>query len=210
MDLVARFGLRSSTTHNKTIYRALWFAVFIHAIAWFYWHPIQRVSSPELPDWVNVRLVAGFEEQEEQQVKPVSKPAPKQVKPKSANRIPAKHNQVNAESEPSDEEVVEVSEPAPASAFVQADSKPFAVENPKPVYPSSARRRGMQGVVLLQVSVSNTGTVTGVHVMRSSGFRVLDVAAMNGVKQWQFIPALQGEKKVSSTVEVPIRFLLDG
>ena len=103
----------------------------------------------------------------------------------------------------------EQTDTASASTFVQADSKPFVMDNPKPVYPSSARRRGMQGVVLLQVSVSHKGKVTGIHVMQSSGFRVLDVAALNSVKQWRFMPARKGDIEVASTVQVPIRFILN-
>ena len=67
----------------------------------------------------------------------------------------------------------------------------------------------MQGVVLLQVNVSDKGKVSAIHVMRSSGFRVLDVAALNSVKQWRFMPARKGDIEVASTVQVPIRFILN-
>ncbi|MEJ2143292.1 MAG: energy transducer TonB, partial [Gammaproteobacteria bacterium] len=100
-------------------------------------------------------------------------------------------------------------EAASASTFVQADSRPYALDNPKPVYPSVARRRGMQGLVLLQVRVSEEGKVTGIHVVRSSGFRILDVVAVDSVKQWRFMPARENDMTVTSTVQVPVRFSLN-
>ena len=70
--MAIHIGLRSiGKKSNKTIAIALWAAIFAHGIAWFYWHPVNRISAPEIPDWVNIKLVAGFEQQLE------SKPSPK-------------------------------------------------------------------------------------------------------------------------------------
>ena len=177
----------------------------LHAIVWIYWDPINKISVPELPDWVNITLVAGIENHPEDQKpkpQPVSTPKPKPVIKKAVEQ--------QAVSEPPDEPAIEKeTQPASANTFVQADSRPFTLDNPKPVYPSSARRRGMQGVVLLQVSVSDKGHVTGIHIIRSSGFRVLDIAALNSVKRWRFMPARQGDNNVASSVQVPIRFILN-
>ena len=217
MEIATHIGLRSiGKKNNKVISIALWVAVSAHAFAWFYWHPIQKITAPELPGWINIKLVAGFEEQEtvkEPLVKPIITPRPKpvpvkQVKKKSVVKPQDRAAEVKSKQKPPEVAEKEV-EPASASTFVQADSRPFALDNPKPVYPSAARRRGMQGVVLLQVKVSDEGSVTGIHIMRSSGFRVLDIAATNSVKQWQFMPARQNDENVTSTVQVPIHFILN-
>ena len=192
---------------------AVWIALILHAIAWFYWNPFERISVPELPDWVNIILVAGIEDHPDNK-----KPKPQPVSIPKPKPVVTKADEQEAISKPLDEAAVENEtqaaeqkkvKPSSANTFVQADSRPFALDNPKPVYPSAARRRGMQGVVMLQVNVSNEGNVRGIHIMRSSGFRVLDVAAINSVKQWRFMPAQQGDINVASTVKVPIRFTLN-
>lgn len=211
--MAIHIGLRSiSSKSNKAISIALWVAVCAHAFAWFYWQPMQKISVPELPDWVNIKLVAGFEEQEtaKPQPKPVSKAVPAHVPKKQEKVKPVEKPVTEAVTEAkTSENIKEKTEPASASTYVKADSKPFVLDNPKPVYPSAARRRGMQGVVLLQVNISAEGNVTAIHVMRSSGFRILDITALNSVKQWRFMPARKGNTEVASTVQVPVRFMLN-
>ena len=215
MDIAARFNLRTVNKHNKTIHRALWLAFIAHVFAWFYWHPVQRVTAPELPDWINITLVAGIEEQQAEPAPQVTPQPPKprtfpvkQVKKKPT--VKPQQKIIPVEKIPPPQETIEEEvKPASASTFVQADSKPFALDNPKPVYPSAARRRGMQGIVLLQVMVSDKGAVSSIHIMRNSGFKVLDISAVNTVKQWRFMPARQGSDNVASTVQVPIRFILN-
>lgn len=67
----------------------------------------------------------------------------------------------------------------------------------------------MEGVVLLRVVVNPAGIPEKVSVLNSSGVRLLDEAAVNTVYQWTFIPARQGNKAVSGSVNVPIRFAID-
>ena len=196
---------------------AAWIAIAVHLVAWFYWNPFENISIPELPDWVNITLVAGFEDNQNEQnpePQPVNIPKPKPVVAKPPEQKAVSKPQDESPTVNETEEQAELPEekevkPSSANTFVQADSRPFALDNPKPVYPSSARRRGMQGMVLLQVNVSDEGAVTGIHIMRSSGFRVLDVAALNSVKRWRFMPARQGDSNVASSVQVPIRFVLN-
>jgi periplasmic protein TonB len=81
--------------------------------------------------------------------------------------------------------------------------------NPKPPYPMLARRRGDQGVVLLRVHVRVDGSVVTAEIKQSSGFSLLDDAALQTVREsWRFIPARLGDAPVESWVEVPIRFVL--
>ncbi|MGD8526469.1 MAG: energy transducer TonB [Thioalkalispiraceae bacterium] len=216
--MMGRIGLRNKNRNrNKSIASAVGIALLIHGIAWFYWEPIQKVTAPQIPDWVNITLVAGFEEQpinKPSQVKPVTPPRPEPVPVKPPEKKPiTKPRQdvapINPVEDKSPQRDVEDDKPAAASTFIEADSRPFALDNPKPVYPSFARRRGMQGVVVLQVNVSKQGTVTAIHVMRSSGYRLLDVAALNSVKHWRFMPARKGDQSVASSVQVPVRFILN-
>jgi protein TonB len=81
--------------------------------------------------------------------------------------------------------------------------------NPKPHYPSLARRRGYEGQVLIQVALRADGRAAQVEVKKSSGHRVLDEAALAAVREWRFLPAHRGGQPVTATVNVPISFRLD-
>jgi TonB family protein len=57
---------------------------------------------------------------------------------------------------------------------------------PVPSYPRRARRRGWEGVVDLRLGLDPAGRVSEVGVARSSGFRVLDDAAMAAARRSRF------------------------
>ncbi len=81
--------------------------------------------------------------------------------------------------------------------------------NPKPPYPDVARRRGQEGVVILSVLVLKDGSVGNIRVARSSGYELLDSAALEAVGRWRFVPAKVGDEPVDMEVQVPIRFKLE-
>ncbi|MFZ2169614.1 MAG: energy transducer TonB [Methylococcaceae bacterium] len=106
---------------------------------------------------------------------------------------------------------------ANVSSKTTADTAPFTEanfnanygSNPKPKYPGIATSRGWEGTVHLLVKVSVEGDSEEVTVQRSSGYDVLDEAAIEAVEKWKFIPAKRGDTQVSSSVIVPINFILN-
>ena len=80
--------------------------------------------------------------------------------------------------------------------------------NPSPEYPPIARRRGYEGTVLVEVLVNREGRVEDLRLSQSSGYPVLDQAAMASMRGWLFEPATINEKKVEMWVKVPVRFHL--
>lgn len=102
--------------------------------------------------------------------------------------------------------VASLDKKAPAAQMVLA--KPLYRHNPPPKYPNRARRRGLQGVVILEVLVDETGQVEELTVFTSSGHRILDRAARASVKKWLFQPGTKGGKIEKMWVRVPIRFEL--
>jgi len=103
--------------------------------------------------------------------------------------------------------VAKLSPPPPLSEstiFV----RPRYAENPKPVYPQEARRRGYEGEVLLRVEVLANGRVGRLEVKKSSGYEILDRSALSAVKQWKFIPANEGNGAIPCWVNIPIKFQL--
>lgn len=113
-------------------------------------------------------------------------------------------------------------EPTAAPQTAVASAEPVAVAtlvpprpvagvatNHAPAYPEIARRRGEQGRVMLRVSVSPSGQPEEVNVLTSSGYPMLDSAALAAVRQWHFVPATQAGTPVAAVAEVPVRFRLE-
>jgi protein TonB len=94
---------------------------------------------------------------------------------------------------------------APA-ALPEVLAQPLYRENPEPEYPTLARRRQLEGTVVLEVLVTSEGTVGGLALHQSSGYSLLDEAALKGVKGWRFVPGRRGAAAVAMPVLVPVRF----
>lgn len=57
-----------------------------------------------------------------------------------------------------------------------------------PIYPASAARRHQHGLVTVLFSVVPAGTVAQVRIMRSTGAKQMDRAAVDAVRRWRFAP----------------------
>lgn len=201
MDIEARLSLRSFVKPDLTpLLKAILGALFIHVLFWVNWSSEKNSTVAEIPEWVNIKLIAGFEPTDEK----IEKTEVKQLKPKTTYKKEKRIEKNRTTQEIKEKNISSSS----ATTFVAADSRPYLLENPKPVYPAAARRRGMQGVVLLGVAVSKEGYVDKIDILQTSGFKVLDRSAVKSVKSWRFIPARMGEKNISSQMEIPIRFIL--
>ncbi len=88
----------------------------------------------------------------------------------------------------------------------ETSARPDYRRNPEPAYPLAARRRGQEGLVLLRVMVSIKGRAARVELKQSSGYALLDEAAIRAVREWEFEPARLGPLSVESEIEVPVRF----
>jgi len=79
---------------------------------------------------------------------------------------------------------------------------------PLPVYPHIARQKGYEGVVLISVEILENGSPGQLLVKKSSGYAILDQAALNAVKKWKFYPAIKNNVRIRTWGDVPIRFVL--
>ena len=70
------------------------------------------------------------------------------------------------------------------------------------VYPYIARKRRIEGTVLVAFSINQTGMPEDIRILRGSGYSMLDTAARETLIKASPFPA------ASKTVEIPIRFLL--
>jgi protein TonB len=80
---------------------------------------------------------------------------------------------------------------------------------PKPIYPPLARKKEIEGTVKLSVEVLPNGRTGQVKIIKSSGRRDLDQAAIRALKSYEkWEPAVQAGKKVSSWLSWEVQFKL--
>ena len=84
--------------------------------------------------------------------------------------------------------------------------EPKKLKNVSPVYPDIAKQARVQGVVILECTISPQGKVTDVKVLR--GIPLLDQAAIDAVKQWVYTPTLLNGVPVPVIMTVTVNFKL--
>jgi protein TonB len=104
----------------------------------------------------------------------------------------------------------DVTPPSQVVLDAEPDYRADYLNNPRPPYPLVARRMGYHGKVVLNVEVLAEGKAGQVLLQESSGYEILDNAALQTVKTWRFSPARRFGQPVTLWFLVPIRFSLEG
>jgi TonB family protein len=81
---------------------------------------------------------------------------------------------------------------------------PIKVKDVKPVYPEIARVARAQGQVMVEATIGSTGKVEEARIIRS--VPLLDEAALDAVRQWEYQPTLLNGVPVPVVVTVAIDF----
>ncbi|KXF83205.1 energy transducer TonB [Enterovibrio coralii] len=136
--------------------------------------------------------------QEVVEKKPEPKPKPKE-EPKE------KQPEEKKQEVTSDVQMNQAKDNAP----VLVDRPTFKVRPSQPKYPRIAKRKGMQGTVLIEVWLDEQGNQTKQAIVQSSGFEVLDDAAMSAVQKWRFNGHEENGVPLAHRVKIPVRFNLD-
>ncbi|MGE5276293.1 MAG: energy transducer TonB [Acidobacteriota bacterium] len=124
--------------------------------------------------------------------------APAQV----ATRIPTPTPAASAPSVPRSSAQPPAQAPVPADDL---DREPQLKTTTRPVYPESAQRAGIGGIVLLRVLVSASGVPLQVEIAR--GVQPdLDQAALAAVRQWVFEPGRRKGAAVAAWMTVAVPF----
>jgi protein TonB len=84
--------------------------------------------------------------------------------------------------------------------------EPKKLKDVKPTYPDIAKQARVQGVVILECTISPAGKVSDVKVLR--GIPLLDQAAIDAVKQWVYTPTLLNGVPVPVIMTVTVNFKL--
>jgi TonB family protein len=105
--------------------------------------------------------------------------------------------------------------PASAGAASTAENSPEPkpaeytldpIETSKAIYPTAAKEQKIQGRVVGNMLVSETGGVESVHFFRSNP--VLASAAEEAAKKWKFKPVMKGGQPMAVVARVTFNFVL--
>jgi TonB family protein len=83
---------------------------------------------------------------------------------------------------------------------------PTKIVDVRPVYPPIAQSARVRGMVIAEVLVGTDGTVRDAKILRS--IPLLDQAALDAVRQWQFTPTLLNGQAVPVIMTVTVNFTL--
>jgi protein TonB len=93
-------------------------------------------------------------------------------------------------------------------AVATVTTMPRLLRDSKPEYPEEARKRGVEGKVVLEVIVDENGEVLSAKVLRSVD-AMLDQAALVAVKGLRFSPATKDGRPVSVKITYTFAFVLE-
>jgi len=80
-------------------------------------------------------------------------------------------------------------------------ASPLRINSPRPKYLNKWAAQGITGKGIFEATVdSNTGRVTSVRILKSTGHKVLDDSALEAFSKWMFKPG------TASPVKIPIEF----
>jgi periplasmic protein TonB len=136
----------------------------------------------------------------------ISKPIKQYVK---QNIVAKQPNIKPSQNQPSSKIAQTIPKSTKQAAYVPPQFNAAHLSNPAPAYPTLARRRGWQGKVLLNVHICSEGKPKTIIIAKSSGYKILDIAAQKAVASWKFIAAKRGNITLASNVIVPINFKLN-
>jgi protein TonB len=75
------------------------------------------------------------------------------------------------------------------------------------VYPAIAQSARVQGIVIIEATIAPNGKVTDTKVLRS--IPLLDQAALDAVRQWEFTPTLLNGQPTAIIMSVTVNFQLN-
>jgi protein TonB len=106
--------------------------------------------------------------------------------------------------------------PAPPSPKTEVPSPPVRpggnirppakIKDVKPIYPVIAQKVQVEGIVIIEATIGPNGKVQDAKVLRSHP--LLEAAAVDAVRQWEFTPTLLNGSPVSVVMTVTVDFRL--
>jgi protein TonB len=94
-------------------------------------------------------------------------------------------------------------QPIPVGGRIKA---PARVAHVAPVYPAIATSARVEGTVILEAVISETGAIERIRVLRS--VPLLDAAAVDAVREWRYTPTLLNGVPVPVLMTITVTFRL--
>jgi TonB family protein len=83
--------------------------------------------------------------------------------------------------------------------------QPVKIKDVMPVYPATAKSARVGGIVTIEATIDTDGKVSEARVVKS--VPLLDQAALDAVKQWEYRPSTRDGKPVPVVVTVNVNFV---
>jgi protein TonB len=190
-------------------------ALAFHATVLFYLKP----PAPKPPKIFNETYVDVTLTQppEPEPPKPIVVPQPPQPKPEEKPQPPPPTKPEMTIPEPKPEPpppapkpvVIPPPQPKPPMEEYVPVTQPTFAKQSEHIYPPEAARRHQQGTVVLMLYINGNGTLDKVEIVKSSGFPLLDAAAIKEMKQSKFEPAMDGAIPIRSRAQASVTYRLE-
>ncbi|HLE88074.1 MAG TPA: energy transducer TonB [Candidatus Brocadiaceae bacterium] len=197
------------TIYRHDVLKGFILALFIHSILFFvggrlFVKPVQYSVQSAMGS-IDVDLVTALPQPDLETVKSITPLVEKQ--PEAVKQPQPEVKSITSTMEKQQETVKAM--PRPSQETIRTESKPGYFQNRPPKYPQLARQMHQEGLVMLMVEVDRKGMPVKVEVEQSSGYQLLDQAALEAVRHWRFQPERIGDLPIESRVTIPIRFRLE-
>lgn len=146
---------------------------------------------------------------------PVVKSAPAKSGTVAAEAAPVAPSAIGIPSSSDNKQIAGIVASAPATIpratpqtlrVSQGVSQGLVTKRVQPIYPSTAQQMRIQGAVQLAATISKTGDISSVKVLR--GDSILARAASDAVRQWKYKPYFLNGEPVEIQTEITVNFKL--
>jgi len=190
------------------------FALLEENIRHFYsgWKQIYRLSSGKAAEPVSAKASAVSAGSVESRPSGASQQAVSSA-PVDPGAVSASRSTIAASTAPSQAAAAssKASSPGAKSRSVKigaGTASGLLVKKVPPSYPLAAKLVRLEGTVVVRAVIEKTGDVAEVYAL--SGPPILESAAVDAVKQWQYRPYLQNGQPVDVETTIEVVFALDG
>jgi periplasmic protein TonB len=208
---------------NRLFRWSMGIALVLHLVFfWMHWPSFAGASADSARQKTKIFVVkqVRFKQPPKQELQQIPKPKMKMVPipdptPDQPEPLREEEPQRDIDFVPDDNLVLGVPdappppEPEGPVRFVAGGNitEPVKINAPQPKYPEAARRAKMQGVVVLECTISKQGNVEDVKVLRGLPLGLTE-SAVDAVNKWKFKPSTLNGRPVEVIYVLTVRFTL--
>lgn len=188
--------MKNITLSKSFITSIIMHTVLAIAITWF--------VSDEIPYAVQEKITIKLMETPK---KPKQIQKKKIVKKIVKKQYEEKKQTISAPKKAPPPEDIEESLPTPTEEYM-VTMMPRLLKEVRPIYPPKAKKKNIEGRVVLDILIDKKGKVRDAKVLEGPGAG-LNRAALKAIKRFKFEPAKMKKKKVAVRVRYSINFVLE-